>query len=977
MPSQNLKPGVSVHGFRLTRAENIPELRSEAAELVHEKTNARVLHLFNEDPNNLFCIAFRTPIYNNTGVPHILEHSVLSGSKKYPLKDPFKEMLKGSLQTFLNALTYPDKTVYPVSSKVEKDYLNLVSVYCDAVFHPLLNPETFYQEGWHYDLQNPQDEISIKGIVYNEMKGVFSDFRSHLSRKTLSALYPDTTYFYESGGEPEHITDLTYEQFVAFHNTFYHPSNSYIFLYGNIPTEKTLSFLQNNYLGAYERRPVNSSIAAQPQWREPRKIEIQAPSSKDDDGTASVLICWILDKATEPLSTLLGGIFSRYLIGTQGSPLRRALIDSGLGEDLDDMSGLEPDLVQTMFAAGLRKTRAEHTDRIRDLVFDTIRKEVENGLDEDLLEGAIRQLEFALREITDSSHFPYNLMLADRCFRSWIYDGDPLAHLKFEAPLNALKDHKSKGTAFFVQKMREMFLDNNHCLVSTVTASAAMGEKLGEQTREHAKQLTASFGDAQRNECYELTRKLLEAQAAPPPPEALATIPKLSRKDLPPETEKVPSSQRTIADVPVYVHPLFTSGIVYCDIGFDISVLSPELLQYYPLYSELLTRCGAARFDDQQMSKRISLNTGGIGNSDFCITRAGTTDNLLTMGFFHGKALPERFDEMLAIFRDLFLEPRLDDAKLVRDLLLEMRNSLYASVLHGGHRFAIGHAASRLCPSRHISELLGGITQLRFLDKLAKANEMKAVIESLRQVHALVVNKAGTVLSMTYDNADKVQPSLEEFLDVLPIQSRNQANIGFSPNAEGEPVGIEISSSVNYVARSWKLDTPEPHGAGLYHLMARNLSTGYLWDKIRVEGGAYGGMAAFSGSHPVFSCASYRDPYLTATLDHFVNGLKKIATGLPEDDVAQSVVGAVGRIDAPSSPHGKGFGETTALMAGHTWERRQRLREAILGATSKDLAPMAQRILDETRSSVTVLGSESSLSQAVQGGYTMKRENLL
>jgi presequence protease len=561
MASQNdLRPLQRVHGFALQRVQHIPELRSTAYLFEHEKSGARLLHLYNDDPNNLFSIAFRTPVSDNTGVPHILEHSVLCGSRKFKIKDPFQELLKGSLQTFLNALTYPDKTVYPVSSQVGADFFNLVDVYCDAVFHPLLSQNTFYQEGWHFDADSPDGAAGIKGIVYNEMKGVFSDFASHVKRKTVSLLFPDTSYFFESGGEPEHITDLTWEQFRRFHGQYYHPSNSFVFLCGNIPSETTLAFLDERYLGEFERAAQTPEIAAQKPWSMPRRAVIDAPAPEKDDGSATVALAWMFGMSSDPVVSLLGRILYRYLMGTESSPLKRALIDSGLGEDLDDICGFETEFIHNVFGVGLRKTRPEHAATIESLVFSTLKKEVERGLDERLLEGALRQTEFRLREITDAGHFPYNLLLAERCYRSWIYNGDPCAHLAFERPLSLIREERKKGCGFFADKIRELLIDNRHYLCITVRASSDMGRRLETQTQEQARSLTKHFTPDDTNAAYELTRRLVEEQKKPPSPESLASLPRLCKKNLPRTNRTVPTVETPLDGIRTFVHPLFTSG---------------------------------------------------------------------------------------------------------------------------------------------------------------------------------------------------------------------------------------------------------------------------------------------------------------------------------------------------------------------------------------------------------------------------------
>lgn len=977
MAKQDIAALKKIHGFRVERVEDVPELRSQAVILVHEKTGARALHLFNEDPDNLFSIAFRTPVHDNTGVPHILEHSVLCGSRKFPLKDPFQELLKGSLQTFLNAMTYPDKTIYPVSSQVEKDFFNLVDVYCDATLHPLLTEKVFSQEGWHFDLEGPEGPVNIKGIVYNEMKGVFSDFSSHVSRKTLSGLLPDTTYFFESGGEPEHITDLTFAAFREFHAKYYHPSNSFIFLYGNIPTEKTLRFLEEKYLFEYERLSVNSEIRPQGPWTEPGRMEIQAPAPKGDEGTATVAVSWLLGNSTDPIHNLLGKILSRYLIGSESSPLKRALIDSGLGEDLDDISGFEQDLIQGIFSVGLRKTRPERAEKVKAIIFDAIEREVKEGLDEELLEGCIRRTEFRLREINGGSRYPYSLGLAGRCYRSWLYGGDPLAHLKFEGNLEFIKSEKKKGHSYFAQKMKEFFLENPHHLLSIIKASPEMGEQLEGLTMRQARELSKDFGAGEKKKYHELSRELLEEQKKASSPEAKATLPKLSKSDLPQRGLEVPTIETVLSRVPVFAHPLFTSGIVYLDIGFDCLTLPPDLLPWLPLYSDLLARCGAAGLSYEEMSKRVGLSTGGLASSVLCQSKAGDPSRLLFNIFFGGKALPERFGELLEILSDLFLAPDLCNLKQIKDLLFEMRNDLNSSIISAGHSFAMDHASARLCKSKHLDETLGGIAQLRFLDSLVHEGNMEEAAEKMKALHALVVNKNSCVATITADNPDAFMKPLESFLGRLPEKAAGEAFQIHVPGGEGPFQGIEINSSVNFVGKAWALDSVSPESMGRYVLLAKNLSTGYLWDKVRVEGGAYGGMAAAKSSHPVFICGSYRDPNLSSTLENFENAIREAASGLDEEKVDQSIIGTIGMIDKPESPRARGFSETVALLSGRTREYRQALRESVLGATPDGLREAAKYLLERAASAVAVLGSYSALDKAEEEGVEFSREALL
>lgn len=980
LPMQDIKPNQTIHGFKAERIEPIPELHATAYIFTHSKTGARLLHLFNDDPENLFCIAFRTPAADDTGVPHIMEHSVLCGSKKFPVKDPFQEMMKGSLQTFLNALTYRDKTVYPVASQVEKDFFNLVDVYCDAVFRPLLSENTFYQEGWHFEIEDAADRsVGIKGIVYNEMKGVFSDFASHVARKTIAGLMPDTTYAFESGGDPEHIIDLSYEGFTAFHRRFYHPSNSFIFLYGNISSGKTLQFLNEKYLESFTAAPPDSLITPQPLWHSPRSLTFEAPAPREDDGTASVLLAWIFGLSSDPLSVLCGTVLSHYLLGTESSPLKRALIDSGLGEDLDDASGFGIEAMQSVFMAGLRKTKPLRAEKIKELIFAVLREQACGGMNSELLEGALRQVEFRLREV-DGGHFPFHLKCADRCYNSWLYDGDPLAHLAFEKTITVLQQHrKNSGDRFFRDAIRKNLLDNAHCLLAIIAASPEKGRELEQQSARQAERFSTSFSAADRERFRGLTRELKKQQNTPSSAEALATLPRFGKADLPAKGFDVPCAAGIAGGVPFYRHPIFTSDIVYFDIGFDLRGVPAGLVPYLPLYLELLRRCGAAGLSYEQMAIRTALATGGISASSFSRTLIGTQDDLFFRAFIHGKSLRPRFAEMLGILSELFKTPDLSNAKQIKDILLEERNNLNASIIGAGHQVAMLLASSRLSHSRLVEEQLGGVHQLRFLDTLMRNDDAEGIIPHLKRLHSLMIDRNACIVSVTTDDPETLTGEIASFLKGLRGRGVHRQAAAPETAAQEKPpaAGIEISAAVNFTARAWRLDAFTPEEYGLLFLMARHLSTGYLWDNVRVLGGAYGGMAVMSAAHPVFACASYRDPNLGATLQHFEKGLQSIAKGVEQTALDQNIIGAIGRIDQPRPPHSRGFSETLDRLCGYTPEVRQHLREAVLGATPEQLKKAAQKILDTKKSAVAVLGSAAALDAAEKEGISFKREPLL
>ncbi|MBN1761140.1 MAG: insulinase family protein [Chitinispirillaceae bacterium] len=977
LPSQQLTENTVLHGFVLEHIHPIEELQTTGYLFRHRKSGARCLHLFNDDPDNLFSIAFRTPVSDSTGVPHILEHSVLCGSKRYPVKDPFQEMLKGSMQTFLNALTYPDKTVYPVASQVEKDYFNLAAIYADAVFAPQLSENTFYQEGWHFDVEDPALPVGIKGIVYNEMKGVFSNFSSHVERKTLSELFPDTTYHFESGGDPEHITDLTYEQFIEFHRRYYHPSNAFIILYGNIPSEKTLRFLDESYFHDRDMLSIDASVAPQPLWNSPRAHSFEAPAPREDEGTATIAVSWIFGDSTDPVMALAGRIISYYLLDTESSPLKRALIDSGLGEDLADLSGFDTELRQTVFAAGLRKAKPQSASAIETCILSTLEKVVTEGFDHDLLEGALRQVEFGLREVT-GGHFPYHLRLAERCYRSWIYGGDPFAHLAFEHPLSVIKEHMKNGATFFSDCIREHLLENPHRLLVSIIASPEMGTRLEEQTVRQAEQLSASFTPEEKERLSKLTATLLEQQKAPSPPEALAKLPRLDIADLPRNGRNVHTFIDPSGGTPFHCHEIFTSGITYLDLGFDLNAIPDELLPYIPLYSEYLTRCGAAGYSYEQMATRIALSTGGLDTSVTGRTKVGTLDDHSFTLFFHAKSLYPRFEETVAILHDLLHQPDLSHEKLLRDIILEERNSLHNAIIGSGHQFAMTHAAASLLRTRAIDEQLRGITQLRFLESLVRTGDSGAILHRLQKVHTALINRAATFVIITSDTPDLAVAPAKRLIATLPPGSPSVPPEQKQPSLRPRTAtGIEISSAVNFVGKVWKTEPVNPTDTGRLLLMGKTLSAGYLWDKVRVEGGAYGGMASASIAYPLFSCASYRDPNLSGTINHFQHALAVVAAGLPQSSINQNIIGTIGQIDSPHPPHSRGFNESIGIATGNNAEFRQQMRDAIFSTTAQDMAMLAKKLLESQDYAISVLGSAAAFDRASKDGFNCKREPLL
>ena len=674
------------HGFESVSERYIAELKSQARLYRHVRTGAQLLSLINDDENKCFGITFRTPPADSTGVAHILEHSVLCGSRKYPVKEPFVELLKGSLKTFLNAFTYPDKTCYPVASQNVEDFYNLVDVYLDAVFYPRLTPFVLQQEGWHFELESPDAPLGFKGVVFNEMKGVYSSPDSLLAEYSQHSLFPDNTYGLDSGGDPAHIPDLTYEAFLDFHRRFYHPSNARIFFCGDDDPDTRLRIL-DDYLKDFEPLETDSSVPLQQPFSTPRHIERTfAAGSGEGEGKSEekgmVAINWLLAETLDPEVNFSLQILEHILLGMPGSPLRKALIDSGLGEDLAG-GGLQNELRQITFSAGLKGIEIENADRIEALILNTLRDLSAKGIDPLATEAAMNTIEFRLRE-DNAGQFPRGLSLMLRALTTWLYDGDPLAVVAFEGPLSAVKSAAATNPSYFEKLIDRFFLKNNHrtTLVLKPDPQQAAREKADEEDRLEG--IRRSLSPGELVELARNARELRHAQEARDTPEALATIPCLKISDLAKKNKTIPEEILSLNGTTVLYHDIFTNGITYLDLGFDLHTLPQEHLPYIPLFGRALVEMGTLKEDFVSLTQRIYRKTGGIRPRFFTSAvdgnRRGTAWLLL-----RSKSMLNRTDELLEILKDILLSVRLDDCGRFKQMVLQEKARREREIVPQGH----------------------------------------------------------------------------------------------------------------------------------------------------------------------------------------------------------------------------------------------------------------------------------------------------
>ena len=949
------------HGFELIEARDIPEINSHVRLFRHIKTGARLLSVENDDENKVFGVGFRTPPEDSTGVAHILEHSVLAGSRKYRVKEPFVELIKGSLNTFLNAFTYPDRTVYPVASQNLKDFYNLIDVYMDAVFYPLLRPLTFRQEGWHYEIDE-EGNISYKGVVFNEMKGVYASPDSVLGENIQQSLFPDTTYGLDSGGDPRHIPDLTYEQFKSFHDAYYHPANAWIYFYGDDDSEKRLK-LMNKWLKEFGPEKVDSQVPAQPRWTEPRAL--RKPFMAGEDSKAFVTVNWLLDESGDAEATLALDVLNHILMGAPASPLRKALIDSGLGEDVAG-GGLEDELRQHFFAAGLKGTSEDKADAIEQLIFDTLQQLADEGIDGKTVEASLNTIEFMLREM-NTGRFPRGLLLYIRALAFWLYDADPMAPLAFEKPLEQVKKQALEGDGYFEGLIRRYFLENPHRTRLVLYPDADLKQAWEEQEAARLADEKARMTDRDLARIEKEMEALHRLQEEPDDPAALAAIPRLKLKDLDKKIRTIPTQEQSLAESKLLYHDLPTNGILYLDAAMNLATLPTELIPYVPLYSRALVHMGNEGEDFVSLSQRIGSKTGGVTLSTLMGTSLG--ERLpVTRLVVRGKATVEHAGDLADILRDILLTTRFDDKERFRQILLEEKARQESSLIPAGHLVVNGRLHAHFTVAAWLSEQMDGVSHLFFLrDLIERLDEVwPETLANLRRINDLLVGRSNMLWNVTLDETgwEQSQDAVASLIQAIP--DRQSAATSWQMDALPEREGLTIPAQVNYVAKGASLYDVGYKLDGSVFAINAFLRTSWLWEQVRMKGGAYGAFSLFDYRSGVFDFVSYRDPNLLDTLaayDATADFLKEIS--LHKDELVKSVIGAIGKMDAYQLPDAKGYAALTRYLMGENDAFRQRLRDELLDVKASDFRAFGDAFAELNKiGHIVVLGGEAAIDEA-------------
>ena len=947
-----------MNNFKLIREQFVREFNGTVKEYRHEPTGAEIISVENTHNNKAFGITFRTPPSDSTGVAHILEHTVLCGSRKYPLKDPFVQLLKGSLQTFLNAMTYPDKTVYPVASQNEQDFYNLVDVYLDAVFFPRITPAFFRQEGWHYELENIDAPLTCKGVVYNEMKGAYSSPDNILTERSQQALFPDTTYGLDSGGNPAKIPALSYQEFRKFHETHYHPSNARIFFYGNDNPERRLKIL-SEYLDGFKNleTPPDSSIPLQKPFDKPVSIE-ETYAVGEEAGKAFITVNWAIPDGILHFALI---ILDQILTGTSGAPLRKALIESDLGEDLAGF-GLETNLRQPAWSIGMKGVEVPNLEKVEALIFQTLEKLAKTGIARGDIEAAMNSFEFELRENNQGS-FPQGLSVMLNMMETWLYGWDPLGLAAYEYPLAELKEKLAANPRYFEELIENILLKNPHRATVRLIPDAgkAARDEADEKARLQAVRDTMHPDELART--VDAAARLLEMQKTHDTPEAVKSLPLLKRDDLDKKIRTIPRAVEKRDNATVLFHEIFTGGIIYVDIGFDLHAIAAEDLPWVSLLGSMLLEMGTQKEDFASLAQRIAQKTGGIHACPFLAALENSPGSAANL-FLRGKCMSGQTEALFDILHDILFAPAFNNRKRFKEVLLEQKAEMEGSLVPSGHSAVMSRLKAHYHEAHRAAEALSGIDALFFHRDMQKKikEDWPGTVARLEGILQKLI-AGGQIVNITADGKDRVavSQSLEKFLADFPKTGTSSSNVWSFPENQPVSEALLIPSRVNYVGRAINLFDNGYKMDGSALVITKYLRTAWLWEKIRVQGGAYGAMCGFDPNCGVLAFASYRDPNLADTLEAYgqtADFLKNLR--LDEDELTRALIGAIGGIDIYLLPDAKGYTDMIRYLTGNTDEKRQILRDELLSTTADDFKDFAG-FLSMEKAVTSVLSSPAGI----------------
>ncbi len=951
--------------YELIEERHLDDLGAEGYLLKHKKSGARLFLVSNEDNNKVFSIGFRTPPINSCGLTHILEHSVLCGSREFPAKDPFVELAKGSLNTFLNAMTYPDKTVYPVASCNDKDFQNLMHVYLDAVFYPNIyeREEIFRQEGWHYELEDPEGEIQINGVVYNEMKGAFSSPEGVLEREILNSLFPDTPYGFESGGDPDVIPDLSYETFLDFHRQYYHPANSYIFLYGDMDMEEKLLWMDEHYLKDFDEIQIDTELKPQAAFAEQITVRKDYSITEEDSLEHNTYLSenFVMGTTLDAKLYTAIEVLDYALITAPGAPLKQALLDAGIGQDI--MSSVDNGILQPVFSVIAKNAEEEDKERFLTVIRQTLEQLVEEGLDKQTLLAGINSLEFRYRE-ADFGRFPIGLSYGLQCMDSWLYnEKDPFIHLEENRVFAFLKE-AAEGS-YFEDLIRSYFLNNSH---SSVVMCCPKKGLTAENDKKLADKLAAYKASLSKEEIDALvasTKHLKEYQSEPSTKEELESIPLLALEDIKKEAEPFTNRLLQAGEIPLLMHDLETKQIAYLEFVFDAEHISEEELPYLGILSSVLGYVDTEHYSFRELSNEINIHTGGIDSRVSIFTDHSEEMACHVKFILSAKALFEEADQAFALTREILFASKIEDDKRLREIISQLKSRVQMTMNSSGHAVASMRGMSYFSESAAAIDASSGIAFYRLLEELTEDFEgrKEELKERLQQLCKKLFCKKHLLVSLTAGAGleEKVMEEVKALGEQL-YEEKEAEKAVYSCEKKNE--GFKTASKVNYVARCGNFKKQGFSYTGALKILKVVMSYDYMWNQIRVLGGAYGCMCGFDRNGDSYF-VSYRDPHMKRT-EEVYEGIPEYLRNFDADERAmlKFIIGTVSMMDTPLNPSAKGSRSLMAYLSGLQFETLQKERDEVLSAGKEDiqaLAGLVEAILsDECR---CVIGDESKITE--------------
>lgn len=962
----NFKVNENYSGFKLLEEKKINDISSTVRSFVHEKSGAKLVSIENSDDNKVFSISFKTLPDNSTGVFHILEHSVLCGSRKFPSKEPFVELVKGSLNTYLNAATYPDKTMYPVASKNDKDFRNLMDVYLDAVFYPNIYkyPEIMEQEGWHYEINDKGEELRYKGVVYNEMQGVYSSPESLLFRGINANLFPDTPYAFDSGGNPDEIPNLTQEQFINYHKKFYHPSNSYIYIYGDMDIEENLKFISENYLNNFTKLDLDIEIYPQKPFHEMKETFINYPISNEESET---------DKTYLSLNFAIGDVKDRelylafdlledMLLETSASPLRKALIDSDIGKDVFGI--YNNGSLQTSLSIIVKNSNEDKKEIFKSVVFEALKDIIENGFDKELIEAVLNSKEFELKE-SDYSSYPKGLAYCEKVMNSTLYGGSPFQNLEFNQVLNKIKQNAYNG--YFEKLIEDYILNNKHSVLFMVAPEKHLSEKKLKEQREKLDEYKKSLSQEEIEKLIKENSILIKRQSSPDSQEDLEKIPLLSIQDVNKKLDTYNTVVEEKEDYKILYTDLITNGIDYIDFYFDSSYVNQDQIPYITLLSYLLGKVDTENYSYEELSNEVNKDTGGIDFNAEAYSDMKQTEIYYPKFIVKGKSLHYKLEDMLKLVFEIIKSSKFDNNKRLKEIISELKSRIEMIIVSGGHRIASSKLSSYYSQIGKYVDNINGFTFYKFLCNVEKTFDTKSdkIIEDLIKVSENIFTKGDLIVNIGYskENYKEISEIIENIIsDKLKSNFKDRINYKFDLSKENE--ALVTSSKVQYVSKGYNFSEFGFKYSGKLQVLRTISNYDYLWNNVRVKGGAYGVFINFRRNGNM-SITSYRDPNLKETIEVYDDFYKYIENfSADKREMTKYILGTISALDTPLTNSMICDRQISLYISRISDEFLQREREEILETNVEDIrnfAPLIKQCMAEN--CICVLGGKEKIQQ--------------